>query len=200
VTVPGNHDLYLPDTVADGRFDRIFGDLLGTDWPERAVDGIYPAVRLYDEHFAVVAVNSARPNPPIMRSSGRIPEAQLVALAELLADEELSKRTVFVITHYAPRKGDGSPDRFNHGLENAEELLAACAMAPRSAVLHGHIHWRAHVKLPDVVPHLFGAGSTTCSGREGLWLFDVEPGQVRATPGTYREGDYVLEPEQAVSF
>ncbi|MDD9938328.1 MAG: metallophosphoesterase [Myxococcales bacterium] len=201
VTVPGNHDLYLPDTVADGRFDRIFGDLLGTDWPERAVDGIYPAVRLYDDHFAVVAVNSARPNPPIMRSSGRIPEAQLAALAELLAAPELAARTVFVITHYAPRRRDGTPDRFDHGLENAEELLAACAAAPaRTALLHGHIHWRYHLKLPDIVPHLFGAGSTTCGGREGLWLFDVSPEGVRATPGGYHDGDYRLEGATPVSF
>jgi len=169
--------------------------------PDRAVDGIYPAVRLIDEHCAVVAVNSARPNPPIMRSSGRIPEVQLRALAELLQDPELSRRTVLLITHYAPRRRDGTPDRFDHGLENAEELLAACAAAPRIAILHGHIHWRYHhLDLPDVKPLLFGAGSTTCSGREGFWLFEVAEGQVRAVPGTYRDGDYVLEPDQEVRF
>ena len=79
ITVPGNHDLYLPDTLLDRRFERVFGDLLGTDWPEYAV-GDFPAVRLFDDRLAVVTINSARPNPQIRRSSGRIADNQLAAL------------------------------------------------------------------------------------------------------------------------
>ncbi len=61
VTVPGNHDLYLHDSVF---FERLFGDLLGSDWPEHVVEGgTFPAVRLYDEHLAVITVNSARTRP-----------------------------------------------------------------------------------------------------------------------------------------
>src|SRR5205085_4273892 len=72
VTIPGNHDLYLPDTVAERRFQRFFGDLLGSDWPEYAAADGWPAIRLYRDELAVVAVNSARPNPQLLRSSGRI--------------------------------------------------------------------------------------------------------------------------------
>ena len=190
VTVPGNHDVYVPDAIADGRFERVFGDLLGNDWPERAVDGGWPRVRLYGGALAVVSVNSARPNPQLWRSSGRIPEVQLRALREVLADARLEGRTVLIATHYAPRRPDGSPDRFNHGLENADELLALCAGRPRTAILHGHIHWCFH--LPGQ-PHLFGAGSTTHEGREGLWMFEVEAGSCSAQRGAYRDGRYVLE-------
>jgi predicted phosphodiesterase len=201
VTVPGNHDLYMPDTVADGRFDRIFGDLLGSDWPERAVDGPWPAVRLYDHSLAIVCVNSARPNPQPWRSSGRIPDAQLRALEALLGDPRMHGRTVLIATHYAPRLPDGKPDRWSHGLENADDLLAACARAPRAAVIHGHIHSRYHVRLGPGL-HQFGAGSATHAGREGVWLFEVEPDRVRATPGSYHGNDYQLDrdPGSSVAF
>lgn len=199
VTVPGNHDLYMPDAVADGRFERVFGDLLGSDWPERAVDAGYPAVRLYGAELAVVTVNSARPNPQILRSSGRIPDAQLRALRELFADPRLRGRAVLVGTHYAPRRADGSPDRYSHGLENADELLAACAGVPRCAILHGHIHRRYHVHAPEG-PHLFGAGSATHRGREAFWQFEVDASGVRAIPGGFQGGDYGVETGAATAF
>jgi 3',5'-cyclic AMP phosphodiesterase CpdA len=201
VTVPGNHDLYLPDAITDGRFERAFGDLMSAgDWPERAVDGIYPAVHLYGDALAVVTVNSARPNPPILRSSGRIPEAQLEALAAILAEPELQRRSVLVATHYAPRRRDGSPDRFDHGLENADALLEVCRKAPRAAVLHGHIHWRYHLGPETGLPHIFGAGSATYDGREGIWVYEVQPDRLRALPGAYQDGDYVLQPDAAVEL
>jgi 3',5'-cyclic AMP phosphodiesterase CpdA len=199
VTVPGNHDLYMPDTIADGRFGRIFGDLLGGDWPALAVDDGWPAVRLYDEHSAVVSINSARPNPQWLRSSGRIPNRQLEALRTILGDPRLRDRAVLVATHYAPRKQDGRPDRWSHGLENAEQLLALCAASPRCAILHGHIHHCYYVRSA-AGPHLFGAGSATHRGREGFWQFEIEPGRVRALPGRFRDGAYELEPRDAIEF
>ena len=191
ITVPGNHDLYMPDTLADRRFERFFGDLLGGDWPEYAC-GDFPAVRLFDDQLAVVTINSARPNPQIRKSSGRIAGDQLVALGRAFADPRLSGRTVLVATHYAPRRADGTPDHHNHGLENADELLALCARVPRCAILHGHIHWRFHVQA-EAGPHLFGAGSATHEGREGFWIDDVEPGRVCARPGSYRGGAYAFD-------
>src|SRR5262245_60242632 len=199
VTVPGNHDLYLRDCIDDRRFERLFGDLLGSDWPEHAVDGAFPAVRLYDEHLAVITVNSARPNPQPWRSSGRIPDAQLRALEAVLADPRLAGRTLIVATHYAPRLRDGGPDRWNHGLENADELLAICERAPRVALLHGHIHWNYHLRLQSGL-HLFGAGSATHEGREGIWVFEIDGGRTRALSGTFTGGAYRIEPSTAVEF
>jgi 3',5'-cyclic AMP phosphodiesterase CpdA len=192
VTVPGNHDLYMPDTLADRRFERFFGDLLATDWPEYAVDGVWPAVRAYDSQLAVITLNSARPNPQILRSSGRIPHPQLAALERIVVDPRLHGRVVLIATHYAPRRPDGTPDSFSHGMENADALLAICARLPRVAVLHGHIHWRFHVQA-EIGPHLFGAGSATHAGREGIWLYDVGPSRVEARPGAFVDGAYRLE-------
>lgn len=201
MTVPGNHDIYLDDCVTERRFERHFGDFLrGDGLAAAAADGIWPVVRLIGDELAVIAVNSARPNPQVWRSSGRIPEPQLDALVKLLADPRLAERFVFVITHYAPRRPDGSPDVFRHGLENADQFLRACGGLRRGAILHGHIHHPFQLSLPDLLVPIFGAGSTTCRKRESLWLYDVEAGRLRATPGRFAAGRYVLRSADARSF
>jgi hypothetical protein len=199
VTVPGNHDVYLHDVVRERRFERHFGDLMHSDLPERCVDGLWPLVRLYDEPIAVIAVNSARPNPAPWRSSGAIPASQLAALNALTRDPRLQDRFVFVITHYAPRRADASPDTPGHGLDNADAFLDACRGLRRGAILHGHIHRRFQLALPELALRIFGAGSTTCDGREGLWLFDVDGSRSSAQPGRWLDGRYQLEPTH-VSF
>lgn len=199
VTVPGNHDVYLQDVVRERRFERHFGSYLTSDLPERCVDGPWPLVRLYDD-VAVIAVNSARPNPAVWRSSGAIPDAQLAALAELAQDERIQSRFVFVITHYAPRRPDASADHPMHGLENADAFLDACRGLPRCAILHGHIHARFQLELAGYGARVFGAGSATCAGREGFWLFDIADGVRKATPGHFEHDHYVLDEPAAVSF
>ena len=78
VTVPGNHDWYLPDSVAGRYFDRHFGSFLTTDIPELASDDGWPRVRLVGEHVAIVTINSARPNPSL-QSSGAHPRGPAAA-------------------------------------------------------------------------------------------------------------------------
>lgn len=190
VTVPGNHDVYVTDAI--GRFERFFGDLLETDLPEHRVDGRWPIVRLIEDTIAVVAVDSARPNPQPWRSSGRIPDPQIEALGRILADPRLDGRFVFVITHYAPRLADGRPDRFTHGLLNADAFLRELRAVERGAVLHGHVHHCFRVEVPDLAANLFGAGSTTQDDREGLWLFDVHPDAVHAARGGWVGDRYAL--------
>jgi 3',5'-cyclic AMP phosphodiesterase CpdA len=194
LTVPGNHDLYLNDALAAHRFERHFGTFLRSDEvPGVATDGPWPMARLIGDDVAVVAVNSARPNPQVWRSSGRIPDRQLVALRTVLAAPELANRFVFVITHYAPRRPDGTPDTRTHGLENADAFLDACKAVKRGAILHGHIHHRFRLAMPSMAAEIFGAGSTTCEHKEGLWLFDVTSDRFEAWPGRYRDGQYVLQ-------
>lgn len=199
VTVPGNHDLYLPDVLADRRFEHTFGDLLGTDWPESVVDGQWPAVRIYGDHLAVVTVNSARPNPQLLVSSGRVPDSQLHALRRVLADSRLVGRTVVVATHYAPLRSDGTPDHWQHGLENADGLLDVCASAPRRVILHGHLHRRFHLRTAGMT-HVFGAGSATQAGHEGGWLFDFGPDRARAVQVCFRGGEYAVEDGPEIAF
>ena len=192
ITVPGNHDLYMPDTVKDQRFDRIFGDLMG--------GGGWPRIRLFGSDVAVIGVNSARPNPQPWRSSGRVPDEQLDGLARILEQPDMQDRFVFVMTHYAPRLASGKPDSPSHGMTNADEFLAACRPIRTGAILCGHIHRRYQVQVPDVAAPIFCAGSVSQNGREGLWLFDIAAGPSRATPGRWAGDRYELETDQAYGF
>ena len=106
-TVPGNHDVYLGDTLRDTRFERHFGAFTTTDMPEYACDGPYPFVRLVSSSLAVVGVNSAKPNPNPFSSSGRIPQAQLDGLVRVLNDPRLSGRRVRGVRPVL--RGEGSP-------------------------------------------------------------------------------------------
>jgi len=193
VHVPGNHDLYVGDTVRERRFERAFAGTLATDLPEHRVDGTWPIVRLVGDDVAVIAVSSARPNPQPWRSSGRVPDAELAALARILRDARLAGRFVFVLLHYAPRRESGEPDRRLHGLENADELLTVCRQIERGAILHGHRHHCFELALPDLRARIFDAGSTTYAGREGLWAFDVEHDGARVTRGRWDGERYVLD-------
>jgi 3',5'-cyclic AMP phosphodiesterase CpdA len=191
VTVPGNHDVYIRD-LDYRRFERHFASFLqGDPLPGAAVDGPWPVARLIGDELAVIAVNSARPNPQVWRSSGRIPERQLEALTQLLATPEIASRFAFVVTHYAPRRPDGSQDHWTHCLENADAFLEACKGMRRGAILHGHIHHRFRLTQP-IGPEIFGAGSSTCERREGLWLFDVTRDNLTAQPGAFTNGAYHL--------
>ncbi|GAB4214779.1 MAG: metallophosphoesterase [Sandaracinaceae bacterium] len=195
-TVPGNHDVYLGDSVREGRFEKHFAKYMRSDRPDLATDGPFPFVRWVGEDAVVVGVSSSRPNPEPWRSSGRVPEAQLEGLRRVLADEAVRARFVIVMTHYAPRLWNGRPDSLTHGLDNADALLEVIARVPRGCLLHGHVHKRYAVRIPGVTPVLLGAGSTTLEGREGLWLLEVDGSVASATPGTFRDGRYVLEPTE----
>lgn len=193
VTLPGNHDLYTPDTVREGRFEARFGDFLWSDLPDRAVDGPFPLVRLPGEEVAVVAVNSSRPHRSPWLANGRVADLQIAALRSLLEDPRIRSRFVFVMTHHAPFLAGGVPDHPSHGLENAAELLDACSGMACGALLFGHVHHRYHLRLPGHPTSFFGAGSATLEGREGAWLFDVDGEAVRARGVVWSAGEYRLE-------
>jgi len=174
VILPGNHDIYVKRDLA---FENRFGDLLRTDLPELATDGVWPQVRLFGDDLAIVAIESARPNPEIRRSSGCVPQVQLDALPAIFEHAALAGRVILVGTHYAPRRASGRRDSLEHGLDNAEELLQVCGQVELGALLHGHIHRRFFLQGPPLPLPLFGAGSSTHRGHEGGWVFDVTHGR-----------------------
>ena len=199
LTVPGNHDVYLPEQEPNG-FSQHFGDLLGTDLPHLSIDGVWPQVRLIDEHLAVIGVNSARPNPQVLRSSGQIDPRQLEALKNIFDASELQGRFVIVATHYAPRLRGGKPDRPNHGLVNAEDFLDVCRTRPLGIIAHGHVHWRYAVREPGLALTLMNAGSATHHGREGLWIYEISKDNARAIPARWAGSNYELEPAETVEL
>lgn len=194
VCVAGNHDLYTRTVVREKRFETTFKGLLESDLPDAPVDGPWPIVRLLGDDVAVVALNSAKPNPIPWRSSGRIPPQQLQALSGVLARPELENRFVFVVTHYAPCLADGGPDTAAHGLENAEEFLRACAVVERGAILCGHVHETYRVRLPAIGPEVFCAGSATMHELEGFWMYEVEDGRLSARRGRWTGHGYEVDP------
>lgn len=193
VTVPGNHDIYVDSAIKEQRFEKHFGEFLQTDLPEHTADGVWPLARLLRNDIALVAVNSARPNSPLLRSSGEIPREQLDALVRLLRDERVRSRRVFVATHYALRRENGKPDHPWHGLVNADEFIEAVNAHPRACVVHGHIHFRYTQMVPGLRGRAFGAGSATYKGREGLWLYECARDAAVAVPGEWDGSRFVLD-------
>lgn len=179
VVTPGNHDVYTRPTVREGRFQQYFAQGTRTDLPDLRTDGAWPLVRLPSEGVAVVAVDSARNNLLPWRSSGRIPEQQIAGLSAVLRDPRLAGRFVFLATHYAPCRADGSADTHEHGLRNLGELLAAAAPIEQGAYLCGHVHEVFRRPIEGFSGEVFCAGSATYEGREGVWVFD------RAEDGTW---------------
>lgn len=193
VTVPGNHDIYVDDVLEDHRFDRHFGDLMSSDLPDLASDGRWPTVRLLGDEVAVIAVNAARPNAAVWRSSGLVPPAQVAGLRRALADDRVRSRFVIVALHYALCLADGRPDRPLHGLVNADAVIEACRELRAGAIVHGHVHHRYQASLPRLRVPIFGAGSATHSGREGFWMYELGRSGGRAHPGVWSGSRYLLE-------
>lgn len=192
ITVPGNHDVYMPDVVRAGTFGAHFGDWIRSDRPVAAAGDLFPTVRFVGPHLAVVGVNSARANPQPWRSSGLVPAAQLEALKTVLATDELKARWVIIATHYAPRRADASPDTKGHGLVNADALLEVASGHPRACIVHGHLHDQFHV-VSRGVP-LFCAGSTTDSKHGGgVFCYDVTATHFIATAARWDGARFVLE-------
>ena len=193
VNVPGNHDYYLADALREERFRTYFKHTLTSDLPEYQVDGPWPLVKLVGDKVAIIAVNSARPNPQPWRSSGRIPEIQLEILERLSNDARLTNRIVFILTHYAPLLADGTPDSKSHGLTNTQAFLDGCARFSQAIILCGHVHKCYHVKAVETGQSIFCAGSATMRGKEGFWLFDLNRVNIRATRGVWDGENYQLD-------
>jgi len=199
VTVPGNHDVYLPDVIREQRFERHFGDMLHSDLPESCVDGrgrwaVLRRARRGDR-------GQQRPTEPrtlaFERSDSAPPAHGARSPVRRCTPPEALR------LHRDPLRATArgcDPDTASHRLENADAFLDACRGLRRGAIVHGHIHKRFHLALPGLNAPIFGAGSTTCDTREGLWLFDVDDSRTVATPGSFRESAYVLEHEARVEF
>ena len=180
LTVPGNHDIYVHEGNSHYRFSEQFCSVLQNDLPEYCRGGHWPLIRFLGDDAAVIALDSARPNPVPWKSSGEIPAEQLQALEELLLDERLKGRFLFVMTHYAPRLSNGEPDKKLHGLVNADDFLEACKGIEKGAILFGHIHKTYRLHVPGINSELFCAGSATMEGQEGAWVYEMAGKEMKA--------------------
>ncbi len=175
--IPGNHDCYTPQVIADRLFEKYFGHLLTSDWPEYATDGGFPFVRLLGAEVAVIGLRSAQVPPLPGLSYGVLGRKQLDALGKIVVDRRLDGRAVLVVVHHAPLTFSGRKDKWSHRLMDAEALFKLIP-GPRFAILHGHIHRRYYHPATQYRPHIFCAGSSTQKGREGYWLVQASEGKV----------------------
>lgn len=192
IVLPGNHDVYLRDG-GEERFESIFKEALRDDLGGDA----FPRVRLADG-AAFITFETARPNPEPWLSSGAVPEDQLRAIEALRDRPELRDRRIVFATHYAPFLADGRPDHARHGIDNRGALLKLLQGFPGSLFLHGHVHRRYHIRIPDLDVDFFCAGSATMRGREGFFFYDLSESSVRATPGSFINGAPRLEADRAI--
>lgn len=200
IVLPGNHDVYLHDG-GEARFEAIFRGALRTDLQDLPQGEGFPRVRLFDG-LAVITFETARPNPEPWLSSGAVPTEQLRALRSLSDHMALRGRRIVFATHYAPFLEDGSPDHARHGIDNREALIDVLRLFPGALFLHGHVHRRYHVRVPELPIDFFCSGSSTMRGREGFFFYELNdrarPSGVRAIPGAFFDGEPRLEEGRAI--
>ncbi len=176
--IPGNHDRYTVNSARQRRFERYFGNLLGSDLPRHAGPSGYPFVRLLGREGAVIGLDSTRVPPFPGLAFGQVGTDQRRRLEEILRAPELAGRMVCVLVHHAPLLANGKPDAWSHGLRDAASLLRMLAGRP-CTVHHGHVHHRCWLKATPQRPDLFNAGSSTMRGREGFWIVELDEGRVK---------------------
>jgi hypothetical protein len=200
VTVPGNRDIYVSETRSQRRFAEQFGAFMHTDLPEYSRGSAWPLVRFIGDDHVAVALNSARPNPWPWRSNGIIAEDELAAAQEVLRDERLRDRFVFLLTHYAPRLANGDNDTRLHGLINADPFLALADNIRHGAILCGHVHQTYRVAVPGLDCAVYCAGSATMAGHEGFWFYQCDRKQSTATRGVWdaKAAEFVLHSSEGV--
>ncbi|MEM6926002.1 MAG: metallophosphoesterase [Myxococcota bacterium] len=142
--IPGNHDVYTRHSQRSRAMQRWFGEWMGL--------GEGGLGRLDIGDLTLLGLD---PNRPLaLGSSGIVPDTQLLALAEVLADPALARRSVGLAIHYPPIDRRGNLyDGARHGLLNATALIEVLDRAPlRPAFIAcGHVHhgFRAPLRLSD---------------------------------------------------
>ena len=123
--VPGNHDALVPVAAADG-LDR------WAVWT-RSADG-WPYVHRLGEDLALIGLNSALPTAPGL-AQGRLGEAQLARLGQVLAAEEAAGRLRIVALHHPAAAGAVG---WRKALVDQPLLAEVLRRAGAELVLHGH--------------------------------------------------------------
>lgn len=193
ITVPGNHDIYVYNKHSLKFFAKEFHSVLHSDLPQYTHNNSHwPLVRLIDDDLAIIALNSSRANTRPWKSSGFISTEQLNRLEQILNDERLKGRFVFIVTHYAARLANGENDTNLHGLTNADAFLERCKDLKSGAILCGHIHRRYKVKPKEIDIPIYCAGSATMKGYEGGWVYEYDGTDIRSIPYKWNGKSYSI--------
>ncbi|HVJ89672.1 MAG TPA: metallophosphoesterase [Labilithrix sp.] len=162
--VPGNHDLYTRGAMSSQRFTRFFAPYLGSDLPELGTDislGRFPIVKLRGP-LAIIGMSSAVPRLPLV-ASGELGERQLLALARILAHDEVRRRTPILALHHPMHNPPSRLKTWARGLLDAGALESTLADLRRGLLLHGHLHERIQRAVPTKAGQLLSVGATSAS-------------------------------------
>lgn len=134
IAVPGNHDLYMPEVVRDGRFERHFAPWLQG---ERLDEHVFPFAQKVGDLW-IIGVNASRPTHWPWDASGRVGVAQQERLRRLL--NHLGTGPKILVIHYPPCKADSLPEPRVRRLRDYREMVQIASEAKVVAWLCGHRH------------------------------------------------------------
>jgi 3',5'-cyclic AMP phosphodiesterase CpdA len=133
--VPGNHDAYgaeLDHVAMDAWRPYLHSDAA---WAGRSGAGPFPSLRVRGP-VALVGLSSAV-RTALHLATGRVGEAQLAGLPDLLSDLGARRLCRVVLVHHPPTRAHVS---WRRRLEDGPALCADLARAGAELVLHGHTH------------------------------------------------------------
>ena len=197
VVMAGNHDVYTRGAARDDRIHEHFAAWLHRDGP---------IGRFVRDSIEVITLDPNRPTG--IHASGLIPESQLEALAEALA--EPSERVLVLALHYpiVDRRGDVY-DGEHHGLLNARALIEVLAQGTRAPdlILHGHEH-HGFQQLLTAGDHAIPIVNCGSSGYRfmpdkrraaGMCVYELAPGVPLSIERYLHDGERFV-PEQGGAF
>jgi 3',5'-cyclic AMP phosphodiesterase CpdA len=168
--IPGNHDVYTGGSQRKLRFATYFADYLASDLPLLGVSvpaGRFPFVKLRGP-VAIIGLSSAVTRLPFV-AAGRLGPSQLTALARILEDEEVRKRTPVIAIHHPIHNPRSPLKSMLEGLSDADELVTILRGLPRGLILHGHLHRRIQRE------HMTDCGALTSAGATSASLHHADP-------------------------
>lgn len=165
LVVPGNHDLYAPDSWP--RVRERWREYLDLDSP-----GAGHPVRRTVGSFDLLGLSSACPSP-VFKATGRLGEDQLRRLGRELEESAARGHFCCLALHHPPLPGMISERK---ALSDAAALERVIAAGRVHLVLHGHVHENRELEHDRTA--IFGtasASSASLSAPAAYRRFDVEP-------------------------
>ena len=135
--VPGNHDLYAPDSLA--HWQQELGDLnvFGDNSKQNIAGNIWPRL-LKVNQVKIVGLSSAYP-APLTRADGQLGATQRARLARWLKEHSIDDAALLLALHHPATHHLAKPRK---NLLDAQELQDLLQQNPRkvTALVHGHLH------------------------------------------------------------
>jgi 3',5'-cyclic AMP phosphodiesterase CpdA len=183
--VPGNHDVYTRGAERSQRFAKHFAKYLTSDLDVGAAthpSGPFPFVRLRGP-VAIIGLSTAVARLPLV-SSGQAGDAQLEALAQILARDEVRQRLAVVIAHHPITNPRGAVSSVMRGWSEVTAVRRILGRAPGTLSLHGHLHVRVHEEIEvegAATIHRLGATSASLlhenpAMMSGYNLYEIDAG------------------------